>query len=265
MNVGFPHAARRATILAMRVLVFSDVHANLTALDALLEAAAKLADDEGPLDAYWYLGDMVGYGPDPNQCVERIRNLPNLLCLIGNHDQAALGQLPLSRFNREARDAAEWTGENLSDESRAFLVTLPSQIILENFTLAHGSPRQPVWEYILDYHTAEKNFNVLQTDYCLVGHSHIPLLFHRDGDSAYPEALPLDWEHPTPLAPKMILNPGSVGQPRDMDPRAAYALLDTDAMTWMPLRVAYDVEAVQRRILEAGLPDRHALRLAIGW
>jgi len=250
---------------SMRVLVFSDVHANLTALDTVLEDAARRTAAGVALDAYWYLGDLVGYGPDPNECVQRLRALPNLVGLIGNHDQAALGQLALSRFNREARLAAEWTRDALQPENRAFLQALPSQVVLEGFTLAHGSPRQPIWEYILDYHTADLNFDAFTTDYCLVGHSHIPLQFHRNSVDTYPEAMPVRWEEPVPLTPRMILNPGSVGQPRDMDPRAAYALLDTEALTWEACRVAYDVEAVQRRILAAGLPERHAERLAIGW
>jgi diadenosine tetraphosphatase ApaH/serine/threonine PP2A family protein phosphatase len=250
---------------SMRVLVFSDVHANVTALDAVLEDAARRTPAGTAIDAYWYLGDLVGYGPDPNECVQRIRTLPNLVALIGNHDQAALGLLPLSRFNREARLAAEWTREVLLEENRGFLQALPSQVVVEEFTLAHGSPRQPIWEYILDYHTADMNFDAFPTDYCLVGHSHIPLQFHRNSASTYPEALPVRWQEAAPLEPRMILNPGSVGQPRDMDPRAAYALLDTEARTWECRRIAYDIEAVQRRIQEAGLPPRHAERLAIGW
>ncbi|MCJ7513081.1 MAG: metallophosphatase family protein [Anaerolineales bacterium] len=249
----------------MRVLVFSDVHANLTALEAVLEDSTRRLQPGPPIEAHWYLGDLVGYGPDPNECVERIRSLPNLLCLIGNHDQAALGLLPLSRFNREARLAAEWTREALNEANRAFLQALPSQVVLENFTLAHGSPRQPIWEYILDYHTADMNFDAFHTDFCLVGHSHIPLQFHRNSANTYPESLPVHWDEAIALKPRMIINPGSVGQPRDLDPRAAYALLDTEAPSWESRRAAYDIEAVQRRILGAGLPQRHAERLAIGW
>jgi len=126
----------------MLVLVFSDVHANLTALDAVLEDAARRAPAGAAIDAYWYLGDLVGYGPDPNECVQRLRALPNLVGLIGNHDQAALGLLALSRFNREARLAAEWTRNALQPENRAFLQALPSQIVLEDFTLAHGSDQR---------------------------------------------------------------------------------------------------------------------------
>jgi predicted phosphodiesterase len=243
----------------MKVLIISDIHANLTALEAVLEQAA----DE--YQAVWCLGDLVGYGPDPNECVELIRSLPNLVCLIGNHDQAALGKIPLERFNQDARDAASWTKSELSGTSEAYLLSLPSRVSFDDFTLAHGSPRQPVWEYILDPATAEMNFLAFETPYCLVGHSHLPLVFRRPPENGQTELKAVRWDEPLQLRPRMILNPGSVGQPRDMDPRAAYAMLDTEGLTWYPQRVDYDVPAVQRRMMEAGLPERQALRLMSGW
>ncbi len=242
----------------MRILVISDIHANLSALDAVLE-------DAGEFEAVWCLGDLVGYGPDPNDCIRRIRGLPGLLCLIGNHDQAALGNIPLSRFNSDARQVVAWTMEALNEESRTYLRSLPSQILTPPFTLAHGSPRQPVWEYVLDYHTADRNFDILETDYCLIGHSHLPLVFVRLPGEEHSASLGVPWDAPLTLAPQMMINPGSVGQPRDMDPRAAYALLDTEALTWEARRVSYDVAGVQLRILQAGLPERQALRLIAGW
>lgn len=242
----------------MRTLVVSDIHANLTALEAVLADAA-------PFDAVWCLGDVVGYGPDPNECVERVRSLPSLLCLIGNHDQAALGALPLARFTRDARETADWTAQTLHPDNMAYLRALPSKITSGPFTLAHGSPRQPVWEYVLDPIVALRNFEAFETDYCLVGHSHLPLIFHRTPGDGAVAPVSLRWHEPNPIQPRMILNPGSVGQPRDMDPRAAYALLDTEALTWEPRRVEYDVAAVQLRILRAGLPERQALRLIAGW
>jgi predicted phosphodiesterase len=242
----------------VRVLVLSDIHANLTALEAVLQ-------DAGAFDAVWCLGDLVGYGPDPNECIERVRALPNLLCLIGNHDQAALGEIPLSRFNSDARTAAAWTQEVLREDSIAYLRALPSKVVFESFTLAHGSPRQPVWEYILDHHAADHNFGAFSTDYCLIGHSHLPLAFARSADEAYARPLAIRFGEVRGLEPRMILNPGSIGQPRDMDPRAAYAMLDTDALTWEARRAAYDVTSVQLRILQAGLPERQALRLIAGW
>ncbi len=242
----------------MRVLVISDIHANLTALEAVLESAPEH-------EAVWCLGDLVGYGPDPNECVKRVSDLEELVCLIGNHDQAAMGQIPRSRFNRDAGSVIEWTKSALTDETRAFLDTLPSKVTMENFTLAHGSPNQPVWEYILDPVTADRNFEELQTDYALVGHSHLPLIFQQPFDTSYATLRPIEWEQAMQLAPRMILNPGSVGQPRDGDPRASYGLLDTEQETWEMRRAEYDVNEVQLRILEAGLPERQALRLIGGW
>jgi predicted phosphodiesterase len=242
----------------MRILVFSDVHANLTALQAVLEHA-------GEFDAAWCLGDLVGYGPDPNDCVERIRRLPNLNCLVGNHDHAALGLIPISRFNADAQIGINWTKEALSDESKAYLQSLPAIITENDFTLSHGSPREPIWEYILDVHLADVNFGLMTTDYCLIGHSHLPLIFYRATNHAYTVPVPIPETEPLELKPRMILNPGSVGQPRDLDPRAAYAILDLNTMTWESKRVAYDITDVQLRILQSGLPERHATRLVAGW
>lgn len=238
----------------------SDIHANLTALEAVLAAA-----EEHRYEAVWCLGDLVGYGPDPNECVERIHGLPNLVCLIGNHDQAALGKIPLERFNQDARAAAAWTQETLSEANEAYLLSLPSRVSFDRFTLAHGSPRQPVWEYILDPQTAEMNFEAFETPYCLVGHSHLPLIFHQAPGNGRAEALPVQWEEPFSLKPRMILNPGSVGQPRDMDPRSAFAIVDTESMSWRGYRIPYEIAQVQERMMQAGLPERQALRLVAGW
>jgi predicted phosphodiesterase len=242
----------------MRILVISDIHANLTALNAVLE-------DAGEFDAVWCLGDLVGYGPDPNECVERIRDLPNLVCLVGNHDHAAIGLIPFERFNNDAQSAASWTMEALSDENQDYLQSLPSSLVNKKFTLAHGSPREPIWEYVLDAHIADRNFETFKTDYCLVGHSHIPLIFHRASEISYSVPWIVPEADPVALLPRMILNPGSVGQPRDLDPRAAYGLLDLDEHHWEARRVGYDVTEVQLRILQAGLPERQATRLVAGW
>jgi predicted phosphodiesterase len=248
----------RVTILAMHVLVLSDIHANLTALERVL-------DDAPSFDAVWCLGDLVGYGPDPNECIARVRQLPQLTCLIGNHDLAALGLIPLHRFNTDASASVAWTRDHLSDASIAFLKSLRAKELLPPFTLAHGSPRQEVWEYILDHHSADRNFDVLETDYCLVGHSHLPIAFVRFPRESYCLPVQLPVGVPLSLTPRMFLNPGSVGQPRDLDPRAAYALLDLEEMTWEPRRVGYEISGVQERIIEAGLPERQAIRLVGGW
>lgn len=242
----------------MRILIISDIHANLTALEAVLAHA-------GEVDAVWCLGDLVGYGPDPNECVSRIRNLPGLVCLLGNHDAAALGQIDTDSFNPDARLAIHWTQEALTPESRDFLKTLPDKTVVEPVTLAHGSPRSPVWEYLLDTRTATANFDHFDTPYCLVGHTHLPVLYYLTDESRVARLMVPDAFMQIALAPRAIVNPGSVGQPRDRDPRAAYGLYDSNLNTFEFCRVPYKISAVQDRMKAAHLPERHIQRLAAGW
>jgi len=159
----------------MRILIISDIHANLTALDAVLASA-------GEFEAAWCLGDLVGYGPDPNQVVEKVRQLPNLLCLIGNHDAAALKQIDTNAFNPEARQAVHWTQNALSESSLQFLKSLPEKLEVGDVTLSHGSPRYPVWEYLLDTRSAGMNFEFFYTPFCFVGHTHLPVVYSLDGN-----------------------------------------------------------------------------------
>lgn len=242
----------------MRILVISDIHANLTALEAVLA-------DAGEIDAAWCLGDLVGYGPDPNECIQRVRELPDLVCLIGNHDAAALGQIELASFNPEARLAIQWTQEILTPASRNYLKGLPERVVNDPVTLVHGSPRQPVWEYLLDARTATRNFDYFDTPYCFVGHSHLPLIYQlRDEDPMAKLVIP-EPQSRIDLSPRAILNPGSVGQPRDHNPSASYAVFRPDELTWEYCRVEYDIASVQARMQESGLPERHILRLSAGW
>lgn len=241
----------------MNILVISDIHSNFSALEAVLQ-------DAGHFDALWCLGDIVGYGPDPNQCIETVAAFENLHCLIGNHDQAALGNIPLTRFNNDASSAAAWTMERLRDDNRAFLENLPALIEEDPFILAHGSPRNPMWEYVLDPFLAERNLNQMKHNYALVGHTHLQLAFHQD-ENKQTQSVMIEEGAWFQLQPRMILNPGSVGQPRDLDRRAAYALLDLDNLRWQPHRVHYDISSVQMRMLDSGLPERQALRLSVGW
>ncbi len=243
----------------MRLLIISDIHANLTALEAVF------ADAES-YDSVLFLGDLVGYGPDPNECVERIRALPELIALVGNHDAAVLNQLSTEAFNNEARYTVTWTQDNLTQNNLDYLGELPSKAkYLDDITLAHGSPRQPVWEYVLNSQTAAENFFFFDTSYCFVGHTHLPSIF-RKGDGSVGADLFIPIENSQfELRPRLILNPGSVGQPRDRDPRAAYAMLDVESSLIEFRRVEYDVPAVQERMRKAGLPERHINRLQSGW
>jgi predicted phosphodiesterase len=242
----------------MRILVISDIHANLTALDAVLDHA-------GTFDAAWCLGDLVGYGPDPNECIQRVLALPDLICILGNHDAAALEQIDSATFNPEARQALQWTQNTLTEASLAFLKGLPERVDTPQVTLVHGSPRQPVWEYLLDTFNATRCFEHFETPYCFVGHTHLPIIFQLRNDHTLAQLQVPEPDSHLALQPRAIINPGSVGQPRDRDPRAAYAIYDSSDQRWEYRRVAYDIGAVQSRMLALGLPDRHIQRLAAGW
>jgi len=241
----------------VKVLVISDVHANLTALEAVLK-------DAGDFDEVWCLGDITGYGPDPNECIERVRSLPNLTCLSGNHDQAVLNRISLLDFNDEARYAVMWTSNVISKENFLFLSSQPTFTTIGDYTLAHASPRHPIWEYILDTQIAKVNFNHFKTSFCLVGHTHLPLLFYQNGKHQVLMDVPQAEEWIT-LSGRCIINPGSVGQPRDHNPLASYLILDPLERMVQYRRVAYDIAAVQKRMLQVGLPYRHVARLSNGY
>jgi predicted phosphodiesterase len=243
----------------MRILVISDIHANYTALMAVLA-------DAGPVDETWCLGDLVGYGPDPNAVVEEVRDIPNLTCMLGNHDVAVIGRMPFETFNGDARRSLMHHEKVLTASNMDFMKSLPSNTkVRGEATLAHGSPRDPLWEYILNALSARLNFEHFDTPWCFVGHSHIQSMFALDVKT---DRVTMEQTKPDAtieLRPKLILNPGSVGQPRDRDPRAAYAIYDTEAHTWTAHRVEYNVTEVQERIRESGLPEKHAVRIAEGW
>ncbi len=243
----------------MRVLVISDIHANYTALEAVLK-------DAGPADETWCLGDLVGYGPDPNAVVEEVRDIPNLTCILGNHDVAVIGKMPLEAFNGDARRSLVYHEKVLSASNMDYMRSLSSNIkTLGEATIAHGSPRDPLWEYILNALSAQLNFGHFETPWCFVGHSHIQCLFALNEETNRVTLGHVKPDEPITLRSKLILNPGSVGQPRDRDPRAAYAIYDTEARTWTPRRVKYNIAEVQERIRSAGLPEKHAARIADGW
>lgn len=244
----------------MRYAIISDLHSNLRAFQAVLEHL----EVGGPVEEIWCLGDVVGYGPSPNECISLLRSYPHV-CIAGNHDWAAVGRLDIADFNPEAASAALWTSRQLRPESRAFVEALPLTLTRGDFTLAHGTPLNPIWEYLLSERAARVSFTHFGTRYCLVGHSHVPVLFHLDeegrvGLQDMPRDRPFRLE-----AGRWILNPGSVGQPRDGDPRASYVVYEGDTEEFRQFRVAYDIAATQRRMLELGLPRMLAERLSYGW
>lgn len=239
----------------MRVLLLSDIHANLPALEAVLGAA-------GAVDALWCLGDVVGYGPHPNECVELLRARGHV-GTAGNHDWAALGKLDLAEFNPAAREAARWTAAQLKPFAREYLLKRPLMLEEDGYTLAHGSPRDPIREYLLSTSAARACFPLFGTPACFIGHSHVPLLFwdragEVGGRRLAEEKLVLE------ELGRVIYNPGSVGQPRDGDPRASFALLDTERGEIELRRLAYDLQRTQEDIRAAGLPPVLADRLALG-
>jgi diadenosine tetraphosphatase ApaH/serine/threonine PP2A family protein phosphatase len=209
------------------------------------------------------LGDLVGYGPDPNECAALLREHEHI-SLSGNHDWAVLEKLDIDNFNRDAQIAIRWTRQAISQETHDYLATLPPTRETRPFTLVHASPRHPVWEYILDAYTAALNFDHFETPYCLVGHSHVPVIYAEEADKVIvrpPENDRLIQLQET----RLIINPGSVGQPRDADPRAAYALLNTETLTWEHKRVAYPVAVTQDKMRQFGIPSRLVRRLEYGW
>ena len=241
----------------MRAAIVADIHANLAAFEAVL----RHAEAEGSLDAIWCLGDTVGYGPQPNECLALLRRYEGR-AVAGNHDLAACGRMGTDEFNAAAAQAARWTEEQLSDTSRSYLQALPLVVDEGDFTLVHGSLRWPEWEYLLSSEQAQGHFELQRTSYGFVGHTHLPLVCR---DAAPPTLRPAaDGERVELGAERLVFNPGSVGQPRDGDPRAGYALYDGDASAVSFHRVEYDIVATQRAMEVADLPRWLSERLSEG-
>ena len=240
----------------MRTLIVSDIHGNLEALNAVLDAAERF----DPIDAVWCLGDIVGYGPEPNACIERLRAWQTL-SVLGNHDAGAIGRIGLDAFNAYAAEACRWTAEQLTTESRSYLEALGLTERREPFTLVHGTPRDPLWDYMLTYPQASDAWYVTETAALLVGHSHLSFVCEEDNGVLRPGP---DGLRVAVGAHRLLVNPGSVGQPRDGDPRAAYAVYDDAAATVTLARAAYDIAATQRRMVEVGLPEPLVGRLSLG-
>lgn len=239
----------------MRIAVLSDIHANVVALEAVLAATQ-------PVDAVWHLGDVVGYGPDPDAVIDRLRGV-DAVGVRGNHDAAAIGGREIDWFNPDARAAMEWTRTRLSASSRAWLADLPERRVDGDWTLVHGSIRDPLWEYVTSRSAASASLDELTTRVGLHGHTHVPIAWAaRDGGVT--TTMPSDGRAIPIESPRVLLNPGSVGQPRDGIPTASWMIVDTDAWTATWRRVPYDVAEVQERMRGAGLPRRLIERLDHG-
>jgi diadenosine tetraphosphatase ApaH/serine/threonine PP2A family protein phosphatase len=234
----------------MRVAIISDIHSNLEALQKTLEII-----DEKKVEEIVCLGDLVGYGASPNECVELTRKRASRI-LLGNHDQAAFDLSQTEHFNRHARTAAYWTNQTLTQENLEYLKSLPFQHVIDDLTFVHASPRDPEqWEYVFSAHEAKTNFESFQTRICFVGHTHIPGVF--------PEDLKMQKSKVT-RENRYIINVGSVGQPRDGNWKLSFGIFDTSAWTYDLIRSEYDVQAASEKIVAADLPRFLADRLLVG-
>jgi predicted phosphodiesterase len=242
-------------LVRVRIAVLSDIHSNLVALDAVLGAA-------GEVDAVWHLGDVVGYGPEPDAVVARLGEI-GAIGVRGNHDAAAAGGSEIDWFNPDAKAAMEWTRETISATTRDWLAALPLRRMESAFTLVHGSPRDPIWEYVTSAALARAGLSAISTEHGLHGHTHVPIAFTMV-DGRMRTLAPRAGNMVALGEGRMLLNPGSVGQPRDHDPRASYMVLDVGGGTATWGRVAYDFDAVGAAMRAAGLPPRLADRLRVG-
>ncbi|HEU0025731.1 MAG TPA: metallophosphoesterase family protein [Ktedonobacterales bacterium] len=286
----------------MRYVILADIHGNYEALTAVLRDVEEFViEQRTTIDEIWCLGDIVGYGPQPSECVRTVSEYC-AISIAGNHDWAAIGKLDLDEFTGVAANSAEWTSEQLTPQERIYLRQLPDRARSGLVTLVHGSPLNPIWEYLTTPLGATPNFSAFDTTFCLIGHTHVPTIFLLPDDAPpmppapfqlsgtrmpggfdfdsgelmpFPSLEPLTngplCEQITPTQAlwvlpehrRAIINPGSVGQPRDGDPRAAYLIYDTD-VGFEFRRVEYDIAATQRRMAELGLSPRMAARLAHG-
>jgi predicted phosphodiesterase len=240
----------------LRVAVISDIHGNLPALEAVLEQAGQEEIDE-----LWCLGDIVGYGGKPSECLALVTERA-AICLGGNHDLVVSGVLDISQFTSDAGVAARWTRSVLTAAELELLAHLSPQGSREGISLFHGSIRDPIWEYVLTADVADASLRAQTTDLALVGHSHVQLALALGDDVL--EGGKAEPGQEVTLGRKQLLNPGSVGQPRDRDPRAAWLLLDTGAGWARFMRSEYPIERAQADIRAVGLPNRLADRLAKG-
>jgi len=251
------HAATTASVTPVRIAVFSDIHANLHALEAVLAEV----DRESP-DELWCLGDTVGYGPRPNECVNLVRARSSL-ALCGNHDLAVLGTIDITEFSGDAGRAARWTRSVLGPPQRDWLAGLAPSAKRDEAELFHGSPRDAVWDYVLSEEVAQTSLLATTAPLVLVGHSHVALALAAENGYVQGGLAP-DGTVAELGGRRWLLNPGSVGQPRDGDPRAAWLLADLDGGVATFRRVAYDIEQTQAEIRARGLPEGLATRLSHG-
>jgi predicted phosphodiesterase len=235
--------------------VFSDIHSNLEALETVL---LFLRDKK--VERYICAGDVVGYGPNPNECVDLIKTLEGLDIVVGNHDLAACGLKETALFNEYAQKALAWTSQNLTQDHQIYLSELPRSLVLDDLSVVHGSPRQPTDEYLMNYSQYKENLPLLKSVATFTGHTHIPFVISSD----IIRTLLGKTEISLNTANKYVINVGSVGQPRDSDPRAACGIFDPDKMLFQMFRLEYDVERTQEKMRKLRLPGFLIERLTWG-
>ena len=239
----------------MKLAVLSDIHANLEAFTRCMQ----FLDEEAKVDFTAVLGDITGYGADPVTCIRKVKEIADV-SLIGNHDSAVIGTTKITYFNMVAREAITWTRTQISEEDHAYLASLPYTVVHDTVRFTHSSPNNPEqWKYIFNWFDTEGEFDHFTEPVCFVGHSHVPGIYERT------EVIP-HGEGPVQLNPdkKYIINIGSVGQPRDGDPRASFAVFDTETRTVEIIRLEYDIETARQKILDSGLPPVLGDRLLQG-
>lgn len=236
----------------MRYAILSDIHGNLEALTACL---AYLKDKA---DFYLCLGDMVGYGPSPNECFDELKKLDRSIAIVGNHDLAAIGAKDIALFNPDLKPSVEWTNKTLTEENKKFITGLKWKIEREKITAVHASPRDPINEYLFDSLAMKENLDFFSTEICFVGHTHIPVYYRPD------KAIHLAGDAEINIQDRSIINVGSVGQPRDRDNRASCGIYDQEKATVSIKRIEYDLAKTQSKMVKAGLPDFLIQRLVKG-
>ncbi|MFC1952606.1 metallophosphoesterase family protein [Chloroflexota bacterium] len=241
----------------MRIGIISDIHSNLEALEVILRDI-----DLQKIDRVWCLGDIVGYGPDPNECIDLVRSNIDI-CVMGNHDQTMVGVLEHFDFNPDAEKAFLWTRTILTEDNKEYIKTLPLKLEIGDFTLVHGSPREP-FEYITSSFEADEALQYLKSLYCLIGHSHVPMIITLGEKTKRRNNYLTNLRKFTLTEHATFINPGSVGQSRDGNPKASYMIYDSDLNQVTHRRVAYDVNRPRQKMKSVGLPEWLGDRLLIG-
>ena len=242
--------------------MIADIHSNFEAFKTVL----KDLENRGTVDQIWCLGDMIGYGPDPDNCIDLMKQVGNI-CIAGNHDLASIGKISIENFNPFAAYANKWTQDKLEESYKEYIATLPLKLVVGDSTIVHGSPRSPIWEYVISSKIATINFKYFETQFCFIGHSHVPEIYTFNDLDQKCEHIQLAPNSCIKLNDNLryIINPGSVGQPRDGNPEASYMIFNSDDLLLDYRRIPYDISSTQQKMRDYGLPEMLIERLNLGY